>query len=110
MKVDIFIRSKAKGYFANAVYTGEEVIVKNGGRISDSFAEYIRGGKTAKFFRENEDYVDKEGNILKDCKFKSLSTAAQFVSGRSLDGFNAWKVEEKKNIGKYLEEKGLRKK
>ena len=52
--------------------------------------------------------VDSERNIISDCVFSSPSTAAQFVSGRSVSGYKAWKVDGKKNLGDYLKEKGLR--
>jgi hypothetical protein len=108
MKVNIYITSKTNQYHASAIYDGHHVIVQKGGHISESFSEYICGGNTAKSYRGNTEYVNSDRIIIKDCEFKSLSTAAQFVSGRSLDGFNVWKVEKGKSIGKYLEEKGLR--
>ena len=53
-------------------------------------------------------YTDSERNIIKECVFTSPSTAAQFVTGRSTNGYDTWKIEKKKNLGKYLEEHGLR--
>lgn len=93
----------AEGIFDNGI-----LIVKKGGKINPDFASHIRGGTSAKKYRENPEYVDGEGNILKDCEFSSPSTAAQFVTGRSTNGYEAWKVEAKKNLGDYLKEKGLR--
>ena len=82
--------------------------VKKGGKINLDFAKHIRGGKSAKNYRDNPEFVDSDGNILKDCDFSSPSTAAQFVTGRSTNGYEAWKVDAKKNLGDYMKEKGLR--
>lgn len=108
MEINIILSSRNGSYAANAVYNDGNVIVKKGGRIDLSFADHIRGGKMSKKYRESSDYVDSEGNILRDCEFSSPSTAAQFVTGRSTNGYEAWKVEKKISLGKYLENHGLR--
>lgn len=108
MKVKVTLKQRTTDVFAEAVYEGDTITVLPGGKISNDFANHIRGGKTAKSYRENPEYVDGEGNILKKCEFTSPSTAAQFVTGRSKNGYEAWKVEEKKSLGDYLKEKGLR--
>lgn len=108
MEIKITISSRVGRATAEGVYMGESTIVKKGGFISEDFAEHIQGGKKAKSYRENPEYVDKNGKILKDCEFSSPSTAAQFVTGRSTNGYEAWKVEAIKSLGEYLKEKGLR--
>ena len=57
-----------------------------------------RGGKAALSYRENKEYVDGDGNIIKDCEFKSPSTAAQFVTGTSINGMLAWKTKDGKSL------------
>ena len=108
MRIDIKISSKKTEAHAEAVYSGSTVIVKAGGVISKDFADHIKGGKEAKALRDDRTCVSSEGIILKDCEFDSPSTAAQFVTGRSTNGYEAWKVEDKVSLGKYLHEKGLR--
>lgn len=108
MEVNISLKTRYGEAFAEAIYNEKSVIVKKGGKISRTFSEHIRGGKMAKSFRNNTEYVSVDGTILKDCIFKSPSIAAQFVTGSSMNGYIAWKVEPNKNLGKYLEEKGLR--
>ena len=93
---------------AEAIYVGDKITVLPGGTISDSFAEYIQGGNVAKSFRENSEYVNMNRKIIKKCIFRSPSTAAQFVTERSVNGYKSWKVERTKNLGTYLKEKGLR--
>ena len=108
MKINISLKQRDTDVFSEAIYDGETVTVLPGGKISADFAKHIQGGRKAKSFRDNPEYVDSERNIIKDCVFTSPSTAAQFVTGRSTNGYEAWKVEKKKSLGKFLKEKGLR--
>lgn len=108
MKINVTIAKKNGEAYATGIYEGDTFIVQKGGKIEADFADHIRGGKIAKTYRNDPEYVDKDGNILKDCEFKSPSTAAQFVFGTSLNGYESWKVEKKVSLGKYLKEKGLR--
>ena len=104
MKVEIYLSSRNDAYNAIATYEDGTITVKKGGHIQMDFADHIRGGKTAKGYREDNTYVNQEGLILKDCVFTSASTAAQFVTGRSTNGLVAWKVEKRKSLKDYLAE------
>lgn len=108
MEIKIKLAPRNGSCYAEGIYSDEGIVVKKGGRINLDFAAHIRGGRNAKKYREDIECVDKEGNILKDCYFKSPSTAAQFVTGRSTNGYEAWKVDNKKNLGEFLKENGLR--
>lgn len=108
MDIQVFINDRNGNYNATGRYKGNELFVCAGGYIRMDFAEHIRGGKKSLTYRNNPEYVDSEGKILKDCVFTSPSTAAQFVTGRSCNGYESWKVERRKSLGKYLEENGLR--
>ena len=107
MKINLSLQSRSGKYEAYAVYDGKTVVVKNG-HINPSFAVSIRGGKLSKAYRNNQEHVSSSFEIIKECSFKSPSTAAQFVTGRSVDGYNAWKVEGGQRLGDYLKEKNLR--
>ena len=108
MKIEIHFSLRDGSAYADGFYEGEKTIVRAGGKVSEHFATCIRGGTTAKRMRANPELVDSNRIILADCVFKSPSTAAQFVSGRSLSGYEAWKVDKKKSLGTYLKEQGLR--
>ena len=108
MKVRVTLESRKTDAHAEAIYEGETITVLPGGKISEDFASHIQGGRKAKSFRNNPEYVDSERSIIKECVFTSPSTAAQFVTGRSTNGYDAWKVENNKNLGNYLEEHVLR--
>ena len=108
MKLEITISSKSGKFEARGIYDGKTVIVQKGGHVNPSFAQSIRGGKMSKKYREDKKYVSEHYEIIEDCMFKSPSTAAQFVTGRSVDGYNAWKVGSSQCLGEYLKTKGLR--
>lgn len=108
MNIKVTISPRNASCFAEAEYTETGFTVKKGGRVSSDFAAHVRGGKTAKKYRNDPSYVAKDGTILQDCEFTSPSTAAQFVTGRSTNGYEAWKVDAKTNLGKFLRGKGLR--
>ena len=108
MEIRIHFALKDGSAYADGVYDGGKTIVKAGGKVSERFSTCIRGGTRAKTMRADPKYVNSERTIIADCVFDSPSTAAQFVSGRSVNGYDAWKVEKKKSLGTYLKEKGLR--
>lgn len=108
MKIHVALKSLHSDVYAEAIYNGDTITVLPGGKISEDFADHIQGGKKAKSFRDNPEYVDENRTIIKECVFSSPSTAAQFVTGRSINGYSIWKVEKKKTLGKYLEERGLK--
>ena len=108
MNIEITIKSRNSRADAQGIYQDKKTTVKAGGYISKDFAKHIKCGKTAKAYREDIEYVNQDGRIVKDCEFSSPSTAAQFVTGRSTNGYEAWKVEGKVSLGKYLKEQNLR--
>lgn len=108
MNINVKLHKKDGTCYAEGIYSEENFVVKKGGKVSENFADHIRGGDTAKSYRNNSKYVNEDGTILADCEFKSPSTAAQFVTGRSTNGYEAWKVDERKTLGAFLKEKGLR--
>lgn len=107
MVIEITLRPRSNNCSETAEYYGDSIVVKAGGEISEDFAKHIRGGRSALQYRNNPEYVQGR-RIIKDCVFKSPSTATQFVTGRSTNGYEAWKVDSNKSLGVYLKEQGLR--
>ena len=70
----------------------KEMIVLKGSRISDriAYSEKFRGAKT---IEKNRATAVDGCNVVADIKFKSASTAANFVTGSSTNGLTAWKDE-----------------
>lgn len=108
MQIRVHIMQRNGRASAEAIYEDGKMYVLPGGIISEDFADHIQGGRKAKSYRNDSSYVDSNGKILQKCEFTSPSTAAQFVTGRSTNGYEAWKAEGKKSLGTVLKEKGLR--
>jgi len=106
MKIKVYINKSefsAMGFYSNGTIT-----VQKGSTINPAFAPYIKGISFARNSREDKQIVDENWKVQKDHEFPSPSTAAQFVMGQSRDGYDAWKVEDGRSLGQYLEEHGLR--
>jgi hypothetical protein len=52
----------------------------------------------AKRYLNDNNFVDENGIVLKDCSFNSPSTAAQFVTGSSRNGYLVWKTKDGKKL------------
>lgn len=103
MKVNIYLRSKTDLFEAEGLYDDGMVIVKKGSRIHTIQASHVSDGQTTvKTVRENKSLVDANGVVLKDYSFLSPSAAANFVTGRSANGYVAWRVDDKNNLGRFL--------
>lgn len=80
--------------------------VFRGAKLSEdvSYTETFRAAKTIEKYRE--------GNVIdcvlqKDMLFKSASTAANFVTGRSTNGLKEWKTKNGQTIKQYLSSLGV---
>lgn len=65
------------------------ITIKKGGTIAIEHGNSLSG--KVKKLRENPDYVDENGTLIKDIHFKSVSTAACFVTGTMSNGFKVWR-------------------
>ncbi len=106
--MEVYAKGRYGKYKAIADYDPKtnKTIVKKGSTIQLDFADHIEGGVFALKYRNNPDYVEKNGVVLQDCMFRSPSTAAQFVTGRSTNGYIVWHDKNGKSL-KYLKDKKL---
>ena len=65
-------------------------------------------GKIIKKIRSDRTIVSEKGVLLSDCVLPSVSAAARFVLGKSVNGYSHWMVDDKTSLGGYLVEKGIR--
>lgn len=78
--------------------TNEMIVLKNSTVSEDiNHCPTFRGAKSVEKYRQEYTYNNK---TKVDVRFKSPSTAANFVTGRSTNGFDAWKDKS----GKCLKE------
>lgn len=77
------------------------LIVKKGSAVSQdvSTSRSFRGGDT--IIKLRKEYVEK-GVVVEDVAFKSPSTAANFITGRSTNGLIAWRNSKGQTIKEIL--------
>ena len=105
MEQKIYI--KGRDYFAEGRYIDGQVLVCKDSKIKSIDSIKFKMNEAAKIAR-NDTSVVLDDTVLKDYLFNSPSTAAQFVTGGSRDGYDTWKVEKCLSLGEYLEAKGIR--
>ena len=98
----LFLKTRTGNCDAKAEYDDGKMIVKKGSRVSLQLASHIRGGKKAKSYLEDKSYVDDMGMVIQECEFTSPSTAAQFVTGNSANGYMVWKDKDGTRLKELL--------
>lgn len=101
MKTKVILRSRDNLYYAEGVYVDGKLTVNKGSKI--------RLGETYKKcvdlvieYRNDRTKVDSHGNVLENIEFRSPSTAAQFVTGSSTNGYIRWRTENM-NLKSFIE-------
>ena len=87
-----------KLYEANAVLEDGTVTVLKGSKINRKNNTTAETKRTAETIRMNNELFDDNDILKEDVVFKSLSTAATFVTGRVANGMIVWKTDD----GKYV--------
>lgn len=99
MNVKIYLKSKKNDIDAIATFNTDtkEVTVKKGSRVSEHVGQSEKFRGAASVEKQREGSV-KDKTVIKDVLFKSPSTAANFVTGTSTNGWVAWKTEKGESI------------
>ena len=87
-----------KLYEAYAIYENELVTVLKGSKINRKSNATAETKRSAEMLRMNNDLFDDNDILQENVTFKSLSTAATFVTGRVANGMIVWKTDD----GKYV--------
>ena len=101
--MDVVLKSKHGTHYATGKYDGSELIVLKGSKINqiDSFPKMPRDIRN---LRNNSEIVSPNGVVLQNVVFSSPSAAAVFVTGRSSNGYIAWRIEDKVSLKEYRKE------
>ena len=104
MKTEIYLKSKKGLFFAEGIYTPKQTVVLKGSKINIEFSTSakFKGILSVHAMRNNRSLVDEQGTVLEDCAFASPSNAAQFVTGRSTNGYVAWRVDKSTNLKRFI--------
>lgn len=99
MKMKVY--AKGRTYNVQGVLDEDfRLILKKGGKISPKAGTSISG--KVRLWRENSEFVTSDGVIKKDIQFKSVSTAACFVTGTMSNGFKVWRYEKDNKLIKRV--------
>lgn len=91
----LYLIRERKNIYAEGEYNIQTKSMKilKGAKVSNDIAHSptFRGAKSIEKHREG---IIKNNTLIEDITFKSSSTAANFVTGRSTNGFDAWKNKD----------------
>lgn len=96
----VILKSKHNLHYAVGDYDGKGIKVLKGSKINP-VDSYARMSIQVKSYRHNPDIISKDGELLQDVCFLSPTSAAIFVTGRSVNGFIAWRVEDEISLKEY---------
>ena len=99
--VKMVINSRSGSHHAEGVLENNVITVKKGSKIclKDS---YDAMPMAVRLMRHDISIVGKDGILKQDTKFDSPTAAAQFVTGRSVNGYIVWRPDNKTTLKKYI--------
>jgi len=101
--IKVVLNSRKGEHYAEGIYdNGKLTVIKNSKLNPNMAIYYYSAAKNIIAIRENRELVNNEGIVIKDIIFNSPSTAAQFVTGRSVNGFISWRPDDKMSLRDYL--------
>lgn len=99
--VKVVLNSRSGSHRAEGIFDNDTVTVRQGSKICliDSYANLP---PMVKAKRHDSNVVGDDGVVKQDICFDSPTAAAQFVTGRSVNGYIAWRPENKMSLKEYL--------
>lgn len=92
MKVFLVRNKSGINAFGDYNIETKELIVFTGSTVSETISRTNRF-QNSKNIKKNRELFVKDRVVTKDVSFKSASSAANFVTGNSTNGLNAWRTE-----------------
>lgn len=102
----LYLNSRNGTHSAIAEYDNSGVTVLAGSMINTKLF-YPKMPSFVIEKRENRSIVSKDGKVLVDVTFDSPTAAAQFVTGRSVNGYVVWRPDNKMSLKQWTEEKNV---
>jgi hypothetical protein len=95
----VYIQRERTSVDAVGEYNPEtrELIVLKGTRVSADVAQSATFRSARTIIKMRNEYV-KDGIVMRDVPFKSPSSAGNFVTGRSTNGYVTWKDENGRTL------------
>ena len=104
--VKVVLNSRAGSHRAEGVFDNNTVTVMKGSKICTVDA-YTDMPQMVKAKRHDSNIVGDDGVVKHDVTFESPTAAAQFVTGRSVNGYIAWRPENKMSLKEYIKSRQL---
>ena len=103
MVIEIYLLRKRGNVFSTATFDTEtgETIVKKGSRVSVAINHSETFNRSNSIERKRLETVTNQ-ITNQDVRFSSPSTAANFVTGNSSNGWIAWKTKDGKTLKKAM--------
>ena len=94
----VYLKSKKGVYFGKGEWNGAELTVLKGSVIKAGEPGSFKHMKEATRCWNDNTIVDESCIVKKDVAFTSPSTAAQFVTKRSINGWVSWKSSDNRSL------------
>ncbi len=105
----VFMKNSRTGVDAIGTYNPvtKECVVLKGSKVSNSLSTCptFRG---IKYILKRREGTVNNNIVVKNVSFTSCSSAGNYVTGRSTDGYRSWRVEDGRTLGKYLLSKEMK--
>ena len=99
----VYLISRNGKYEAIGDWNVSSLVVLRGSRVKLGNAGNFQCAKAAERAWADAEVVGSSGEVLKNISFKSPSTAAQFITKRSVNGWTAWKTKSNKKLNEMRE-------
>ena len=102
--MEVVLKSRNGKHNAKGEYKKGKIKIFKGSKINLNTAEYFDEPKKNKEIKRDKTIVNNEGILLKDIEFDNPTSAAQFVTGRSVNGYISWRPNDKISLKEFLKE------
>lgn len=100
----VYLNSRNGKYEATGEWNGSSLVVLRGSKVKMGNPGNFKCAKAVEHAWIDPEVLDSSGEVLKNISFKSPSTAAQFITKRSINGWAVWKTKSNQTL-KELREK-----
>ena len=98
----LYLNSRNGTHSATAEYNENSVTVLAGSIVNMELL-YPKMPPLVKEKRDDRSIVSADGKLLVDVTFDTPTSAAQFVTGRSVNGYIVWRPDNNMSLKQYLE-------
>lgn len=100
--MEVILKSRNGQHNAKGLFDNGKITIKKGSKINLQTADYFNEPRLNAELKHNKEVVDNNGILKQDVTFDSPTAAAQFVTGRSVNGYVSWRPNDKISLKEYL--------